>query len=608
MESGNKEMGGGVIKTMGFQRIRDIITVGKKLYGNYKFRLLILVGLGFLGGLAEAVGIGILVPLFSYVVNEGAIGQDFISQTLVTAFSYFGLELRLASLMILICSLFLLKAFVLLIFGYINIHIMADYENNIKRDLYRDALGASWPHLMGQKIGYLERVLVVHVSFVTRLFQQISNNILGVTSFIMYTFVAFKLSLSVTLATLALGGIFLLVLRPVMKQTKLFSKKRAKVEDMINHFINENILGIKTVKAMAAEKEVRRVATDAFDQLKAMRIKLQVIKSFGSVFIQPLGLIFISIVFAFFYLRPNFNFAVFVATMYLIQRLFAYVDKAQGSSYVISESIPYINTLIAFKEELHKHQEVDGGEEKFVLSESLEMRDISFSYAPGKRVLTDINFKIKKGEMIGIIGPSGAGKTTIVDLLLRLFTPEKGGIFLDGKNAESIRFDEWRRNIGYVSQDIFLKNDTIANNIMFYDNSISEKDMVDAARIAQIYDFVESLPHKFGTVVGERGVLLSMGQRQRVVLARVLARKPKILILDEATSALDNESELLIKQAIEKLKGELTVIVIAHRLSTITSADRLLSVENGMVVEEGSPEKLLANKSSYFYKVYNISE
>ena len=328
---------------------------------------------------------------------------------------------------------------------------------------------------------------------------------------------------------------------------------------------------------MATEKEIRRVATDAFDQLKAMRIKLQLIKSFGSVFIQPLGLIFISLVFAFFYLRPNFDFAVFVAVMYLIQRLFAYVDKVQGSSYVISEAIPYINTLIEFKDDLEKHQERDNGEEDFVFEKDLAMRNVSFAYTPEKQVLKGLNFAVQKGEMVGIIGPSGAGKTTIVDLLLRLFTPQSGEILLDGKNAESIRFEKWRRSIGYVSQDIFLKNDTIANNIMFYDSAISEKDMVDAARTAQIYDFVESLPHKFGTVVGERGVLLSMGQRQRVVLARVLARKPKILILDEATSALDN-------------------------------ADRLIAIENGVITEEGSPEKLLKDKSSYFYKVYNISE
>mgnify|MGYP001606620560 CR=1 FL=1 len=142
-----------------FQRIRAAIDVTKKLYGNYKLRIFILIVLGFFSGFSEALGIGILVPLFSYVVNEGALGQDFISQTVISTFSYVGVELRLASLLGLVCFLFLLKAALVFLFGYINMYITADYENATKRDLYRDALGASWPYLMQQKIGYLDRIL-----------------------------------------------------------------------------------------------------------------------------------------------------------------------------------------------------------------------------------------------------------------------------------------------------------------------------------------------------------------------------------------------------------------------------------------------------------------
>ena len=219
-----------------------------------------------------------------------------------------------------------------------------------------------------------------------------------------------------------------------------------------------------------------------------------------------------------------------------------------------------------------------------------------------------VNFNIKKGEMAGVIGPSGAGKTTIVDILLRLFAPTGGEILIDGKNIGSISIADWRRNVGYVSQDIFLKNDTIRENIIFYGDGVTDGDIDRALKLANIHDFIKSLPKGLETVVGERGVLLSAGQRQRIVLARALARKPKILILDEATSALDNESEKLIKESIDSLKGEITVIVIAHRLSTIMSADKLIALEDGHVVEEGSPQELLKDKSSYFYRVYEIAE
>ncbi len=606
MQTSNIESSTGVLENMGIGRIRSIIQITRKLYGDHTFSLLILTVLGFISGLTEALGIGILVPLFSYVVNGGSLGNDFISRTLFALFSYFHLKVHLSSLLILICSLFVFKALILLIFGYVNVYIMANYESNMKKDLYKNALSASWSYLLSQKIGYLQYVIEVHVGFVVRLFQQISNNILGFTAFIMYVIVAYKLSPLITMITLGLGFMILLVFRPLILNTKRYSKERAKVEIKINHYVNENIVGIKTIKAMGIEREVKSVAHDFFEQLKKMRIKLQSIKNISSVFIQPLGLIFISVIFAIFYLRPHFEFAMFVAVMYLIQRIFGYVDKIQGSSYVISEAIPYVNNMLEFEEALATHKESEEGNARFLFEKELEFKNVGFTYPNGTRVFEAINFKIKQGEMIGIVGPSGSGKTTLVDLLLRLFKPEKGEIFLDHTNAHEIKLEEWRRSIGYVSQDIFLKNDTIANNITFYDHRVTHEDMLYGARSSNIYDFIQTLPKGFDTVVGERGVLLSVGQRQRIVLARVLSRRPKVLVLDEATSALDNESEVMIKKAIDDLKGAITVIIIAHRLSTIMGSDRLIALENGRIIEEGVPEKLLKDKNSYFYKVYNV--
>ena len=208
--------------------------------------------------------------------------------------------------------------------------------------------------------------------------------------------------------------------------------------------------------------------------------------------------------------------------------------------------------------------------------------------------------------MVGFIGPSGAGKTTIFDLLLRLLRPTEGKILVDGKNIHSIDIPDWRKNLSYVSQDVFLLNDTIFNNIKFFDDSVTKEDVFRAAKLAQIYDFINTLPDKFDTTVGERGVLLSAGQRQRVALARALARKPKVLLLDEATSSLDNESEQRIQTAIENLKGGMTILVIAHRLSTVLNSDKLFVVEKGKIVEEGNPRTLLKEKETYFHKMYNL--
>lgn len=592
---------------MDTKRIKNLFFASRELYGGYQWQMAAMILLGLVSGFVEAAGIGTLIPIFSFVVKNGEVGDDFISRTVFQIFSYFNFSLSVRSLLVFAVGLFLLKAVLTILFSLVNTKIMADYEKRMKEKIYKNALSASWSYLLKQKVGYLERILFTNVSFVSRLFQQIANNILGFSSFLMYAFVAFKLAPKIAFFALAIGIIVIFVFKPLFVKTKVFADKRKKSEEQINHLINENIVGIKTIKAMGVEKRVRDMAGVFFEKLREMRVKLSMYKAFGSSFVQPIGFLFISTMFAVFYKRPDFNFAVFIAVMYLIQRIFQYVEKIQGSLYVISESVPYVASLIHFEEELAQFREVNDGEDKFIFEHELEVKNLVFQYNNGSSVLSGVNFKIKKGEMVGVIGPSGAGKTTLVDILLRLFQAQSGEILIDKKSIQKISISDWRRNVGYVSQDIFLKNDTIKENISFFEN-IQKEDIEYAARLANIYDFIKNLPEGFESVVGERGVLLSAGQRQRIVLARALARKPKILILDEATSALDNESEKLIKQSIDSLKGELTVIVIAHRLSTIMSADKLIAIENGKIVEEGVPKELLENKSSYFYRVYDIVE
>ena len=283
------------------------------------------------------------------------------------------------------------------------------------------------------------------------------------------------------------------------------------------------------------------------------------------------------------------------------------MQSIQGKLGGINEAAPFLKTILNYEEQADRYAESGGAKSgKLNFDNILEFKNIKFTYNEREEILSGLDFYVKKGEMVGLIGPSGAGKTTIVDLILKLFTPSAGQILLDGKSIAEINTKSWRENIGYVAQDIFLLSDTIENNIKFYDSSVSEQDMVSATKIANIYDLIQKQPDKFLTVVGERGVKLSAGQRQRIVLARALVRKPKILILDEATSALDNESEALIQNALENLKKKITILVIAHRLSTVMNCDRLIALENGKIVEQGSPQNLLKDESSYFYKTYNI--
>jgi ATP-binding cassette, subfamily B, bacterial MsbA len=344
-----------------------------------------------------------------------------------------------------------------------------------------------------------------------------------------------------------------------------------------------------------------------FNEVKNVTLRQALIKNILNAFVSPLSIFFIVIVFAVSYAQPGFNLAVFAATIYLIQRIFIHVHTTQKSIHTINDFVPYLVNVASMENKIEKHLEVEVGEKPFTFNDTLEFKNIKFAYNENNPVLREVNLTIQKGKMIGIIGPSGSGKTTFVDLLLRLFDPQSGSIILDGVDANEIKLGEWRRRIEYVPQDIFLLNDTVSNNIRFYDGNITDSDVMRAAKMANIHDFIDGLKNKFDTVIGERGVLLSGGQKQRVVLARALARRPDILVLDEATSALDNESENIIKETLEKLRGEITFIVIAHRLSTVMNADKIVVLDGGKIIEEGNPSDLMQKDNSYLYRTYHTS-
>jgi ATP-binding cassette, subfamily B, multidrug efflux pump len=236
---------------------------------------------------------------------------------------------------------------------------------------------------------------------------------------------------------------------------------------------------------------------------------------------------------------------------------------------------------------------------------SIEFKNVWFAYNNDEYVLKDISFSINPGERIAIVGHTGAGKTSIINILTRFYDINKGEILLDGVNIEKIDKRDLRKYISMVLQDVFLFSGDIKSNINLNDDTIQEESIIEAAGIVGADKFIVNLPQKYNEEVKERGATLSVGQKQLISFARALAYNPKILILDEATSSIDTESELLIKQAIEKLLVGRTAIVIAHRLSTIQNADKIIVLHKGEIRETGNHQQLLAKKGIY-YKLYQL--
>jgi len=242
------------------------------------------------------------------------------------------------------------------------------------------------------------------------------------------------------------------------------------------------------------------------------------------------------------------------------------------------------------------------------LKNSIIYKNVYFTYPNNSTdayVLKNINLEIKKNQIIALVGESGAGKSTIIDLLLRFYDPNKGEILIDNIDLRKYNIFDIRKKIGIVSQNVFLFNTTIKENITLFDHTIKEEEIIKVCKLAYAHDFIEKLPEGYNTLVGERGVMLSGGQRQRIAIARALIHNPEILILDEATSALDNESEKMVEKAIESAIRDKTVIIIAHRLRTVYKADKIYVIDKGSVLEEGTHQELLA-KNGLYKKLYEL--
>jgi ATP-binding cassette, subfamily B, bacterial MsbA len=272
-------------------------------------------------------------------------------------------------------------------------------------------------------------------------------------------------------------------------------------------------------------------------------------------------------------------------------RVFAQIREAQGATQRVFEI-------------LDTHSEVSDSPTATLLSTvsgHIRVEHVSFAYDQRQPVLMDVSFEAKPGELVAIVGPTGAGKTTVMNLLHRFYDPTEGHITIDGQDLSQVTMDSWYRQIALVPQETILFGGTILDNIRYGDREATEEKVVAASRAAHAHDFIMSFPDRYQTIVGEKGINVSGGQRQRIAIARAIVKNPRILLLDEATSALDSESERLVQEALEQLMKGRTTFVVAHRLTTIQRADRILVLNKGRLVETGTHAELMDRKGLYQY-------
>ena len=480
--------------------------------------------------------------------------------------------------------------------------------------LVRETRNKLYKHLLYLPVGYFNRessgVIISRVMYDVETLNGLISDVIKtfiveVPTVIFLLGVALYRSWALTLMSLILLPLIAYSTKKFGKGVKKKRKEAQRKLSFLTHNIGESVFGSRIIKIFNRETAME----DKFktnnqryyrELLRVVRLKeltkfiIDVVTGIGIGVVLWYGGTMVA--------NGTITAGVFASIIVAIYMMFSPVKKLGDSYNSLQEaraSIERIDTLLNAEEEKEGHTKIGN------FSKSIKLENVSFTF-PGNTtpVLTDVNLEIKQGEVIAIVGRSGVGKSTLVDLIPRFHLPSSGTLTIDGMDINDIEKHSLRELMGIVSQDIILFNDTVRENIAFGKPGVSEGDIIEAARMAYADEFIRQLPEKYNTFIGDRGLKLSGGQRQRIAIARAILKNPPVLILDEATSSLDSVSEALVQKALDELMKGRTTIVVAHRLSTIKHADRILLIESGKIADMGSHEELI-EKNPMYKELYN---
>lgn len=404
---------------------------------------------------------------------------------------------------------------------------------------------------------------------------------------------------------LMIAGIFI-IQRTAHKRWQIFRKKSSN----LNAYVHEDIAGIGVVQSFRAENETREVFEELTDEhQKAFVAACRRADMFGPTvdFCWGVGTMMLYLIGVKFIGAPAVSVGLLVAFGTYINMFWNPIMNLSNFYNQLVTNLSAAERIFDILDTKPDIQDESDVEELPEVEGKVEFSHVSFTYDKGTtaetKVLSDVNFTIQPGETIALVGPTGAGKTTIVNLISRFYDIEDGHIYIDGHDLKKVSIHSLRRQMGVMTQDNFIFHGTVRENILYGKMDATEEEMIAAAKAVNAHDFIMKMEKGYDTELKERGAGLSIGQRQLIAFARTMISMPKILILDEATSSIDTHTEILVQQGIEALLAGRTSFVIAHRLSTIQNADRIFVIDNGGIVEQGSPKELLARRGAY-YELY----
>lgn len=505
---------------------------------------------------------------------------------------------------LIMAALFLLRFISFYIVAYWGHLLGVKIERDMRSDVFTHLQTLPFSYYDKNKTGHIMSKIVNDLRDITELAHHGPEDlfisiVMLLGSFIILMTIEWRL----TLIVFAFIPIMLLyVMNKRKKMSESFREVRKRIAD-VNSQLENSISGTRVAKSFTNEEyEIEKFNEGNYAFSDARRGAYKVMAEFISVMgimTNILNLLVISIGGYFVHLKIlNFG-DLFSFTLYVnffmqpLKRLTQFTEQFQDGMTGFRRFLDIMDTKsdIVDKKDAIDLDNVKG---------EIEFKDVSFSYSDDEdTILSNLNIKIDSGKTVALVGPSGAGKTTLCHLIPRFYETKDGNIFIDGVNIRDIKLKSLRKNIGLVQQDVFLFTGTIKENILYGNPSANDEEVIQAAKYASIHEFIKSLPEGYDTYIGEKGVRLSGGQKQRISIARLFLKNPPILILDEATSALDNETEVMIQKSLENLSKGRTALVIAHRLSTIKNADEIIVLTKNGIEERGSHEELIKREGLY---------
>lgn len=564
--------------------------------------LLLSIAVSLTGG----ISIVMLVPMLGLLkVSTGSVS---VLKLLMLPLQRLSPAVQIAVMIGVYFMLIVLKAYLGWLLKIRQSEFLEEYSLNLRQELYHTVSTARWEQLAAGKQTDTIDLFTAQCSQVS----QGMSMIIALLSSAVIAFVslgiALWLSLPVTVLVLIFGGGFAWVFRHLMKESKHYGDEMIRINRVMYSELYSQLRSIKEIRSYGVQKEHAHLFEEISRSSKDAKLKFMRQQAFPSMLYSVAAAGMIAGIFLICVLFFHMDTARLMVLVYVFTRLWpvfgGFINKITNIQTAVPAYEKLMEALRTFSAEKSEQMQMMM---LIPFEKEIEFRNVCFAYqGSGELILHNVNFSLKKGSITALMGRSGAGKTTIADLLMGFLEPTSGEILIDGIRLSDGNLSSWRHNLGYIPQEPLILNATVRENLQRFHPAATQTEMEKALKKAYIWNVVENLPQGMDTVLGDGGIRLSGGERQRIVLARVLLGNPRLIVMDEATSAMDYESEMAVRNAIRDLDERVTILIIAHRLATVRTAKYGLVLENGKITEVGTLWELASHPEGYFSRLLYI--